>query len=1007
VIRGLFIGVDRYQPPVTRLTAAKADAVALSALFEDTLGGEITLLCDTDATLSNIVTELEHLSTAAGDDLVVVSFSGHGTDDHRLVPVDVDVNDLAGTCVSLDELATYLDAIPSKHLLVFLDCCFSGGFGGARVFAPSTQRSMTEDRSSLVALARGSGRVVLTASGAGEPALETAALGHGIFTHHLMTALQGPAGLVAGGRIALLDIVNYVTQHVVEEAARLRAIQTPTVYGSIEGAPTLAALIPGMRYGAAFPDRVRSRASTDWNSLVGFGFPDAVLAKWSQAMPSGLNQLQLDAINRHGSLDGKSLLVVAPTGAGKTMIGELATFRAVANGERSVMLLPLKALVNDKYDSITLLYGDEATVVRATGDHSDQVGAILSGQYDLALLTYEKFLNLALGFPHIMRGISVVVVDEAQIIADPNRGPALEFLLALVRSGYARGLAPQVVALSVIGETNGLETWLGGDLLRTTERPVPLCESVLDAAGGMRTLEPDGSETTSPHRITPEFGSGSQVSKPLIIPLVRKLMSEGKKVIVFRATKGDTVGAAGYLADSLGLPAADDALAQLPEGDRSVASNQLRECVARGVGFHNADLDREERAALEQSFRNPDSALRVLVATTTLAMGINTPAEAVIIAGLTHPGSMPYSIAEYKNMAGRAGRLGQTEAGEAYIIASGDPGPTEAWQRYINGKPEAVQSHFLDQSTDPQTLVLRALVALGSSVDEDELVALLESSFAVWLRQQAGGAGWDRPALQRDLDALIQGGLLDRESNGHLTLTALGRYAGESGIEVRSVTQVASLMRFAPAMLTTADVVVAAQVTSEMDQTFIPANRRSRQEQQRWPFRLQQLGAHSALLQGLHVGGGDPFMRIKRAVAVLLFISASPMAEIEQELLQHTRDRSASGPIRGVASRTRDVIDAVCRIAEFSGRTVDAGALNQDIGVRLEIGLPAEIAELAQQIGAVLSRGEYLGLMSCGLTTGDLLLAHPDRVERQLGKPQAQRILERYERPSRRGSVAE
>ncbi|HQZ33276.1 MAG TPA: caspase family protein, partial [Ilumatobacteraceae bacterium] len=524
MIRGLFIGIDRYLPPVNRLTAAKADAAALSALFEDTLGGEIKFLADTHATLANIVTELENLRTAAADDLVVVSFSGHGTDDHRLVPVDVVVDDLVGTCLPLEELATHLDAIPSQHLLVFLDCCFSGGFGGARVFAPSAQRSMTEDRSSLVALARGSGRIVLTASGAGEPALETAALGHGIFSHHLLAALQGPAGLVEGGRIALLDIVNYVTKHVVEEAALLRAIQTPTMYGSIEGAPTLAVLVPGARYGAAFPSRVRSNASTDWHSLVSFGFPDAVLAKWSQAMPSGLNQLQLDAINQHGSLDGRSLLVVAPTGAGKTMIGELAALRAVSNGERSVMLLPLKALVNDKYDSLTSLYGGEATVVRATGDHSDQVGAILSGQYDLALLTYEKFLSLALGSPHILCGISVVVVDEAQIIADPTRGPALEFLLALVRSGFARGVAPQVIALSaVIGETNGLETWLGGALLRTTERPVPLRESVLDAAGGLRTLEPDGSEITAPHSITPEFGSGSQASKPLIIPLLRKL----------------------------------------------------------------------------------------------------------------------------------------------------------------------------------------------------------------------------------------------------------------------------------------------------------------------------------------------------------------------------------------------------------------------------------------------------------------------------------------------------
>ncbi|MDQ6946131.1 MAG: DEAD/DEAH box helicase [Actinomycetota bacterium] len=177
----------------------------------------------------------------------------------------------------------------------------------------------------------------------------------------------------------------------------------------------------------------------------------------------GLNTLQQDAINQYGALDGQSLLVVAPTGAGKTMIGELAAMRAVSGASRAVVLLPLKALVNDKYAYMTATYGVDITVVRATGDNGDDVGAILSGQYDIALLTYEKFMNLMLGYPHILRGLSVVVIDEVQTIADPNRGPALEFLMTLLRSGHGRSQPPQIVALSaVIGDTRGLERWLGG-----------------------------------------------------------------------------------------------------------------------------------------------------------------------------------------------------------------------------------------------------------------------------------------------------------------------------------------------------------------------------------------------------------------------------------------------------------------------------------------------------------------------------------------------------------------
>ena len=724
-LHGLFIGINTYRSPVSRLSCARADAEALGSLFSDSLDGEVSILVDEQATREHILGAIEGLQLAEPDDLVVITFSGHGTEDHRLVPVDVDVTDLRSSCISLEDLAQLLDQIPSQNLIAIIDCCFSGGFGGERVFAPSSTRSMTEDRSSVQALARGSGRVVLTASGAGEPALETIEFGHGLLSYYLIEGLQGHDGLGSDNRVSLFELFNYVNARVLAAAEQMHLTQTPTVYGSLDGAPTLSVLSPGSRFTQLFPERVRPPASSDWSSLAPFGFSTEVISAWSSSMTQ-LNELQLSAINDFGILDGKSLLVVAPTAAGKTMIGELAAMRASSTGSRSVMLLPLRALVNDKYDYMTRTYGSTIKVVRATGENSDQVGDMLSGQYDLALLTYEKFLSLALAFPHIMRGLSVVVVDEVQVIGDPNRGPSLEFLLTLLRSGHGRQGSPQIVALSaVIGETKGLERWLGGSLLRSDERPVPLKESVVDASGDLRTRADDGTETHSPRFIQPQYVSGSQSNKPWVIPLVQRLVSENKKVIVFRATRGDTVGAARYLAQTLGLPAATDALALLPRSDQSTTSADLRACLQHGVGFHNSDLDRAERSALESSFRNPDSPLRVLVATTTLAMGVNTPAEAVVVAGLTHPGGADYSIAEYKNMVGRAGRLGHAEAGESFIIATSDLGPNAAWGHYICGTPEDIVSHFVTAATDPQTLIVRSMAALGATVEEDELVAAL------------------------------------------------------------------------------------------------------------------------------------------------------------------------------------------------------------------------------------------------------------------------------------------
>jgi helicase len=972
MLRGLFIGIDRYPAPINRLSCARADALALSSLFRDNSDGDIELLDDAAATRENILHALDGLRGADEDDLVIISFSGHGTDDHRLVPVDARADDLPNTCISLDDLATYLDAIPSRQLFVVLDCCFSGGFGGARVFAPTSTRAPLEDRRTIERLARGDGRVVLTASGAGEPALETWRFGHGLCTYHFLEALQGAGEQGTATVIPLLGLLDYVTEHVIDSAKLLGEVQTPTIYGSLEGAPTLPRLTPGTSYATAFPSRVRPPAITLWKSLLPYGLSQAVIDRWSASMP-GLNKLQLAAINDCGVLDGKSLLVVAPTSSGKTMIGELAAVQQAEAGARAIMLLPLRALVNDKYDYMRQIYGDHLTIVRATGEYADEIGTIYSGQFDLALLTYEKFLNIITGSPWVLRGISLVVVDEAQNISDPSRGPNLEFLLTLLRSGYARGGAPQIVALSaVIGNSHGLERWLDAGLLRTDERPVPLRESVIDASGQAVHLLPDGS-TTREQMITPAWGVGGQGSKPVIIPLVARLVGEGKKVIVFRAIKGETVGTSLYLSQALRLSPATSVLEQLPSGDLSEASSSLRQALQGGVGFHNADLNPVERAALETRFREPASDLKVIVATTTLAMGINTPTEAVVIAGLTHPGPTPspYSVAEYKNMVGRAGRTGLSETGESYIVATGDPLPQQAWDLYVMGQPEAVVSHFLDASTDPQTMILRSLVALGGSVKQDELLSLLENSFAIWQRVDQGGNGWDRTRLASDLQALLRAELVDIEPTGLLTVTELGRFAGESGLEVRSVTQVSSLLRYvSPSRpLTDVDLVLLAQVTTELDTVYLPLAKRSHQEAARWPNTLQMVGVQPSLLRGLHVGGGLPVERAKKAAAALRFASTMPMASVEADLMQHMRDRSAAGSIRAVAGRTRDVIEAVATICRVRGASLTDEDRIAQLAVRLEVGLPSELGALASQLGTSLTRVDYLNLLSRGIRT--------------------------------------
>ena len=973
MFHGLFVGIDLYTPPVTRLSCARRDADSLAALFSDTLAGHHVVLTDHDATRNNIDAALIELGRVDPDDLVIVSFSGHGTPDHNLVPVDADVQEPESTMLHLDEIAARLDNVPARNLFVILDCCFSGGFGGERSFAPARERQMFEDRASLDRL--GHGRVVITASAAAEPAFETTQLGHGLLTHYLLEALQGPPALGTGPQIPLPLLLQFVVRRVIDDAAAMGATQTPTVHSSLQGEAQLPRLTPGVRWAELYPESVLAPVTRDWSSLEPYGLPPYALARWDAAMPDGLNELQLVAINDYGLLTGRNLMVVAPTSSGKTMIGEVAAIAAALRGGRAVFLLPLKALVNDKYEALRSVYGSELTVLRATGDHADQIDDLLGGHYDIALLTYEKFTALLLGRPHIMRGVDVVVVDEAQMITDEGRGANLEFALTLLRRGYGSTSPAQLIALSAVtGDTAGLERWLNADLLLTNRRPVPLIESVIDSTGRRRSIDADGTEVAEPGYVTPQFGRGSRASKPWIIGLVRRLVEEGKKVIVFRNWKAKTVATAVYLAEALGLDVAEEALAALPTADAGVSSDTLRRILLGGVAFHNSDLEPLERAVVEGEFRDPRSDLRVVVATTTLAMGINTPAEAVVIEGLEHRRNHPYSVAEYKNMVGRAGRLGHVDVGESYLLATGGLRPARAWGHYVNGALEPVLSRLLDSGTDPRTILLRALVSLGGSASLDDLVGLVDSSFAVW--QMTAGhrkrAGWTSADLGRKAQELLDAGFLDHDPNDAVAVTALGRFAGESGIEVSSLIRLSHVLgRLSE--VRAADLVALAQVTVELDEYLVPTHRTSVRERIRWPQFLTREGVQRAVINSLHIGGENPTIRAKRAAAALYYITATPIREAERQLLQHVRENSASGAIRAVAGRTRDVLDAVATVAGLRA-SLDCAEIADELAIRLEFGVPAEMVAVADTYGDGLTRGDYLSLHR-----GDLL--HPDTIE--------------------------
>jgi replicative superfamily II helicase len=988
-LHGLFIGIDRFASPrIDWLTCARRDAVALHSLFTDTFGPGGVLLDDEKATRAAIRAWFQRMESCSPDDVVVITFSGHGSTTHELMTYDADPRDLVNTAIPLALLAEWFSRIPARRLLCILDCCFSGEMG-AKVFVAEATPRLAESGENLLDQISGRGRLVLTAATATQRAWEAGRYRHGLLSYHLIQALLGAEEVVDAGKIPVFRLLEYVSRRVTDDARNgFGKDQHPTVRGQLDGELTWPLFTPGEAYRAVFPAKCVQPVTADVASLEPHGFPPDLLAAWAGSIPS-LNQLQLDAINQFGLLRGEHLVVSAPTSSGKTMVGELAGLRGVLERKRACFLFPLKALVNDKHRQFSRTYqGFGIRVIRATGDMSDDIPDLLRGHYDICLLTYEKFAALAVAAPHLLAQLGTVVIDEVQMVADPSRGANLEFLLTLLRMRRMHGIEPQVIALSaVIGDTNGLERWLGARLLRRTERPVPLDEGILLADGRFRFVDSTGKEQVTGPIVRREVRKNS--SQDWIIPLVRKLVGEGNHVIVFREKKGEARACAEYLAAALGLPTAQAALDSLPRTESSVASRTLRGCLGKGVAFHTADLDRDERLVVEGQFRAPDSSLRVIAATTTLAMGVTTPAEAVIIAGLMHPGDQPYSVAEYKNIVGRAGRLGFSEKGTSYLLALDPREEHTYWNQYVLGTPEDLGSRFVAEGTDPRTLILRVLAAARSTkvkgIPASDVIDFLEGSFGAFQKRLAADNwAWDRTELATALSELEQHRLIEIGEGGHYHLTPLGRFAGEAGVQVESIIRlVAALSPLSASEITDQALIAATQLTTELDGVLFPMNKKSTEkEPQTWFRALASQGIPSSLQASLRRYVTDEHtgtMRAKKVSACLFWISPTPMADIERALTQHGGAfDGAAGPVRAVSARTCDLLPAAARVARFLHPDMPLADRVARLLIRLELGAPGGAVAVARYAGARLSRSDYLDLVKAGLVTPDAIDAAQD-----------------------------
>jgi len=439
--------------------------------------------------------------------------------------------------------------------------------------------------------------------------------------------------------------------------------------------------------------------------------PEALKERYQRSGITELYPPQAECI-RKGLLSSANQLVAIPTASGKTLVAELAMHRHIAQGGKCLYIVPLKALASEKYAEFS---NKGVRVGISTGDFDRKDDRL--GRNDIIVATSEKVDSLLRNRTGWIAEITLLVVDEVHLVDSPGRGPTLEMVIAKLRY---RNPSMQVVALSAtIGNPRMLAGWLDAELITSSWRPVDLRQGVYY----------DG---------TIYFHDGKRT-----VPVVSKnfddlnlcldTIAEGGQCLVFVSSRKNAEAFAKRAASA--VKREDSDLATLAEKISAIAETELDRtlaaCVAKGAAFHHAGLRREARTIVEEGFRK--GLIGCISSTPTLAAGLNLPARRVIIRDYLRfsagEGMQPIPVAEYHQMAGRAGRPHLDPYGEAVLIAKDRDQVEELFAQYIDAPAEDAHS----KAAEPSALYTHvlSLIASGFAATRGDLSAFMDRTYYV------------------------------------------------------------------------------------------------------------------------------------------------------------------------------------------------------------------------------------------------------------------------------------
>jgi helicase len=429
---------------------------------------------------------------------------------------------------------------------------------------------------------------------------------------------------------------------------------------------------------------------------------------YSERGVDSLWEPQVQALDA-GILDDENFLVVSEAGSGKTMLAEFVMlYRNLTAGGCGVFLVPFKPLADEKEAEFREGLSDKfgLSIDSSIGNDITPPKELFSS--DIVVLTFEKFSYYLRNYPEVIDSkITSVIVDEFQTLNDSKRGPGLEITITKLLHDYENIKLVGLSATAANGEE--IADWLDGKHVDCRGwRPNPLYEGIYATRSNKITFYRDGQESGSE---TCDSELLEDVRDNAVTEYLRDpRSSEGtEQAMVFAPTRSAAQSTAEDIAVFINNhpksydfgvdePAADELRSEIESAARRVGNNikSLKKCIRWGTAFYHAGLDTEVRSVIEQGFK--DGTIRALASTSNLGAGINLPVDRIYIQYPRYGSSFrgeDMTTAQYKNLAGRAGRPDfSSRRGEAILFAEDFSEEHRYRNTYVEGDLEPISSQI-------------------------------------------------------------------------------------------------------------------------------------------------------------------------------------------------------------------------------------------------------------------------------------------------------------------------